>query len=118
MAANLLESLVLRGVSQAKALVADMVRMGSNQVKGRTPANLSYLRHPSPRFQTNHPCDVWLCADDLGDKTAARRAGRPGSSVGVPVSREPARLAGRTVLSGWSAVPADAMANAVKPFGM
>jgi len=118
MTVNRLESLNVRRVTQANALVADMVRAGSEQVNGRATANLSYPRHQS-HFQASHPCgDARLLADDLGNEVAARRAGRPGSSVGVSVSRMPARPAGRTVLSEPSAAGAKVMATAAKPFGV
>ena len=113
-----LESLVVRGVPQANVLVADMVREGSKQVNGLTSANLSYSRHPSHRFPGNRPAnDAWALADDLGEGATARLAGRPGSLAGVPVSRKPARFAGRAVLWGWPAVCADGQATAAKPFG-
>jgi hypothetical protein len=104
MAVFQLESLVLRGVLDACNVVISLERNGSMQADGRAPATpLSTSRHlpgsypgadMDPGTREGH-------AENLGAALAAPRAGRPGCSAGVPVSRSPAITAGRAILSGW-----------------
>ena len=104
MAVMILDNLVLRGVRVACDVVTGLKGMGSNPARDNLPAmDLSHSRHLSqgiplagsddPRRQDR--------AEAIG-AAAAARAGRPGSSPGVPVRRTPAIVAGRTVLSRWS----------------
>jgi hypothetical protein len=97
-----LESLVLRGIHDACNVVPGLARNGSNEADGRTPTGpLSLTRH---RF-VGYPqasTDTGMRQGGAEGAACAARAGLPGSPAGVPVSRSPARSAGRAILSGWS----------------
>jgi hypothetical protein len=99
------ESLVLHGVRVAFDVVTGLERIGSNPASGQTGAmHLSVTRHPSQSYPdaNGDPGTRPESAENLGAARAAKRAGRPGSSAGVPDSRNLAITARRAILSGWS----------------
>ena len=105
MAMMKLESLVLRVVPVVvRDVVAGLETIGTSQAMGQAPTvTLSFARHlppgnpdadPNPRMRyepANH-----------GEAHAAPRAGRSGSSAGVPDSQTAAITARSAILSGWS----------------
>jgi hypothetical protein len=105
MALKKLESLLLPVVRVAvRGVVAELVRNGFAQASGQAPeVTLSFSRHLPPG-------DPGTDADPLmryepanyGEAHAARRAGRSGSSAGVPDSSPLARSKRAAILSGWS----------------
>jgi hypothetical protein len=99
-----LESLVLRGIHDACNVVPGLERNGSKQADGRTPtASPSLTRHPFASYpRAGMDAGMRPGGAENGAAVAATRAGRPGSSSGVPDSRNPASFAGRAILSGWS----------------
>jgi len=112
MAANKLESLVLRGVPVACDVVAGLERIGSNPATGDVPSvALSFARHLSPSYRAGDAEPASRCEPaNPGGTRAAQRAGRPGSSAGVSESRSLASFAGRAILSGWSRAVREAVA--------
>jgi len=103
MAVMNLESLVLRGVTVVRDVVIGLERAGSVTAGGNAPTiPPSFARHLSPS-DPRHDAAPAMRYELAGNGVAhtARRAGRPGSSAGVPGSR-PASFAGQTILSGWS----------------
>jgi hypothetical protein len=120
MAVKNLESLVLRGVHVAGGVVIDGMRFDSNLANCRMPAmDLSHFRHPSQR-DPQAGLDArprYPRAGTAGAAGAAVRAGRPASWEGVSVRRSPARVAGRTVLSGWSLTQGSTRPTAAWPTG-
>jgi hypothetical protein len=106
MAVVQLESLVLRGVGDACNVAMVLERNGSTQADGRTPmVPLSYPRHLLSSYPHAGTCPGKRPGDaeDLGAATAAKRAGRPGSSGGVSDSRSLAINARRSIQFGWAA---------------
>jgi hypothetical protein len=101
MAVMTLNHLVQRGI-RALGTEANQKRIGANPVMERASATVSFARRQSQRYLSAVPCDP--C-----DRSAAVRAGRPGSASVVPVSGSPARMlwrAGRWLASGKPATPA------------
>jgi len=108
MAKLILESLVLPVVPVATRVAVALERIGSTQASGATSATpLSFTRHLPPSYPRleRDPVVRQVPADgNAGGARGARRAGRPGSSAGVSVSRRAAITAARTILSGWSPI--------------
>lgn len=100
-----LESLVLRALPVVvRDVVAVRTTTGSCQASGAMPAvSPSFARHLSPGYPGADPNP--MMRDELANTReahAAQRAGRSGSSAGVPDSRT-AAISGRSaILSGWS----------------
>jgi len=114
MAVVQLESLVLRG-RDACNVVRVLERNGSNQADGRaSTVPLSLPRHLLLSYPHAGMCPGSRPADaeNLGAATAVKRAGRPGSSAGVPVSRSLAITARWTIQSRWSPTDSGACATA------
>jgi hypothetical protein len=105
MALKNLESLLLPVVpAVVRGVVAGLKGTGSAQASGQTRAvALSFTRHLPPGIPgpDSDPMMRYEPAN-YGEAHAAQRAGRSGSSAGVPDSRTPARTAGAAILSGWS----------------
>ncbi len=103
-----LESLVLPVAVVAKRGAVALERIGSNQASGRTPSvPLSFTRHLPPGYPRLDMSPTVRNVPADGNAGVARsdpRAGRPGSSAGVSVSRRSAITAGQTILSGWSPI--------------
>lgn len=102
MAVTIQNTVVLPGLTITREVVASgMKRAGTGLNAGGAPALLSHPRHLSlgfPRVEPEPPTRRVRVVDADRD---AMRAGRPGNRSGVPVTRNPARNAGRAVLLGW-----------------
>jgi hypothetical protein len=105
MALKKTETLLLPVVPVAvRGVVAGLKGIGFAQASGQTPeVPLSFARHlpPGDPDTDPHPLMRYEPANS-GEAHAARRAGRSGSSAGVPDSRPLARSTRAAILSGWS----------------
>jgi hypothetical protein len=116
MAVNLLQTLVLRGVSVLRDGQAVELCLGASEAAVSTPEVRISMRHPSlgyPQASFNSNAD-WPIHDakrDVGK--ASFGAGRSRSRAGVPSRRSPAPSAGRTTPCGWS-TPVRAQAHSVR----
>jgi hypothetical protein len=105
MAMMKLESLVLRVVPVVvRDVVVGLETIGTSQAMSQAPTvTLSFARHlppgnpdadPNPRTRYEPA--------NYGEMHSAKRAGRSGSSAGVPDSKTAAITARSAILSGWS----------------
>ena len=105
MALKTLESLVLRVVPVVvRDAVAGLENLGSGQATGQAPTvPLSFARHLPPSAPGSDPAPLMRYhRANYGEAHAAQRAGRSGSSAGVPDSQTAAITARSAILSGWS----------------
>jgi len=117
MAIFTLESLVLRGVSVRCDGQAVELCLGASETAVQTPEVRISMRHPSqgyPQANPNSPAEPAAHVAKRDADDAAFGAGRSRGRAGVLSRRSPAKLAGRTIPTGWStperlsAVPSDA----------
>jgi len=105
MAMTKLESLVLRVVPVVvRDVVVGLETIGSRQAMSQAPTvTLSFARHLSPGNPDADPNPRMRYEPaNYGGPHAAQRAGRSGSSAGVPDSQTAAITARSAILSGWS----------------